>query len=148
MRIILLQEVAGLGNRGEVKEVKDGYAINFLIPQKLAAVATPAVLKQLEEKKLQEQRQAEKTKESSVALKGKIEGKALSFRRKAEEGKLFGSVTRSDIAKELNAHFGFKLKADDIKLAKPFKELGEFPVPVILPGEIEVTIKVLVEEER
>jgi len=147
MRIVLLQEVAGLGGKGEIKEVKNGYAVNFLLPRGLAVAATRAVLRQLEEKKLREQKKTEKAKEDSTALKGKIEGKSLVFRRKAEEGKLFGSVTRSDIAKELNARFGFKLKADEIKLTKPIKELGEFPVRIILPGEIEATIKILVEEE-
>ncbi len=147
MKIILQQEVAGLGHKGEIKEVKPGYALNFLLPRGLAVLATASGLKRLEQAHSRQAEKAEAAKARVLALMPQLQKTPLVFKRKAKAGKLFGSVTRSDIAQEIGRLLGLRLPVGGVRLERSLKTLGDFPVTVILPGEIEVRIRVLVEEE-
>jgi large subunit ribosomal protein L9 len=147
MRVILLDDVPKLGRRGEVREVSDGYARNFLLPQKLALTATPANLKNLEHIKARQDARAAKVRAEAEAQARAIE--ALHFtqaRQASDEGRLFGSVGRADIAAFLAQH-GIEVERRRIVLDEPIKTLGEFTVPIRLHAEVTAQLKVSVTRE-
>ena len=147
MKIILLDDVQKLGRRGEVRDVSDGYARNFLIPKKLALSATAGNLKNLDHIKKQANAKADRIKEDAEALRDKIEGVTYEERRQAsEEGKLFGSVTSQHIADYL-AQQGIPVDRRRIHLDEPIKTLGETSVEVRLHADVAAQLKVSVVRE-
>ena len=144
MKVILLDDVTKVGRRGEVRDVSDGYARNFLIPKKLALSATAGNLKNLEQIKRQQDAKADRIKADAEALRAKIEALVYEERRQAsEEGKLFGSVTSQDIAEFLDKH-GIKVERRRIHLDEPIKTLGETSVPIRLHQDVTAQFKVSV----
>jgi large subunit ribosomal protein L9 len=144
MDIILMENVDGLGNIGDLVKVKAGYARNYLIPQKLAVVANKRNLKELEHQKRQLERKAQKVLQASEVIKEQIEKVSCSFAlRASEEGKLFGSVTSMEIESKL-VEAGIEIDRKKIQLAEPIKALGDYEVPVKLPAGITATVKVTV----
>jgi large subunit ribosomal protein L9 len=142
MKVILLDDVTKVGRRGEVREVSDGYARNFLIPKRLALSASAGNLKNLEHIKQQQEAKADRVKADAESLRARIEALAYEERRQAsEEGKLFGSVTAQDIADFLRAR-GIKLDRKRITLDEPIKALGEFSVSMRLHQEVTAQLKV------
>jgi len=144
MKVILLDDVQKLGRRGEVRDVSDGYARNFLIPKKLALSATAGNLKNLEHIKTQANAKADRIKGDAEALRDKIEALSYEERRQAsEEGKLFGSVTSQDIVDFLAQH---KLSVDRkrVQLDEPLKSLGETVVPIRVHTDVTAHLKVSV----
>ncbi len=147
MKIILLDDVAKLGRRGEVRDVSDGYARNFLIPHKLALTATPGNLKNLGQIKTQQDAKASRIRMDAEALRARIEALACEERRQAsEEGKLFGSVTGQDLVDFL-ARNGITVEKRRIALDEPIKSLGEVNVPIRLHPEVTAQLKVSVVRE-
>ena len=147
MKVILLDDVAKLGRRGEVRDVSVGYARNFLIPKKLALSASAGNLKNLDHIKKQQESKAERIKGDAQGLQQRIEALTYEERRQAsEEGKLFGSVTAQHIADFLDRH-GVKLERRRIHLDEPIKTLGETMVPVRLHADITAQLKVSVIRE-
>ena len=147
MKIILLDDVGTLGRRGEVREVSDGYARNFLIPQKRALTATPGNLKNLAHIKSQQEAKASRIKAEAESLRARIEALVCEERRQAsEEGKLFGSVTTQDLADFL-ARQNIQIEKRRILVEEPIKGLGEFVVPVRLHPEVTARLKVVVVRE-
>jgi large subunit ribosomal protein L9 len=147
MKIILLDDVQKLGRRGEVRDVSDGYARNFLIPQKLALSATAGNLKNLEHIKKQANAKADRIKDNTEALRAKIEALTYEERRQAsEEGKLFGSVTSQDLVEFLDKH-GVKVERKRVQLDEPIKALGETVVPIRLHADVTAQLKVSVARE-
>jgi large subunit ribosomal protein L9 len=147
MKIILLDDVGTLGRRGEVREVSDGYARNFLIPQKHALTATPGNLKNLAQIKSQQEAKASRIKAEAESLRARIEAVVCEERRQAsEEGKLFGSVTTQDLADFL-ARQNIQIEKRRILVEEPIKGLGEFVVPVRLHPEVTARLKVVVVRE-
>jgi large subunit ribosomal protein L9 len=147
MKVILLDDVAKLGRRGEVRDVSDGYARNFLIPKKLALSASAGNLKNLVHIKNQQESKAERIKGDAQGLQQRIEALTFEERRQAsEEGKLFGSVTSQHIADFLDRH-GVKVERRRIHLDEPIKTLGETMVPVRLHADITAQLKVSVIRE-
>ncbi len=139
MKILLLKDVKKLGRKNEIKEVKDGYALNFLIPQKLAERAGPQT-----EKEMQKRREiAEREMESQIQ---KIKGLKILFEKKAnEKGVLFSAISGEDISKEINTLTGVSVDPDAVLLKEPLKKAGAFPTAVKLLGqeaELMVEIKV------
>ena len=135
MKIILLDDVAKVGRRGEVRDVSDGYARNFLIPKKLALSASAGNMKNIEHIKQQAHAKADRVKDDAEAMRQRIETLTLEERRQAsEEGKLFGSVTSQDIAVERRR----------IHLDEPIKTLGETSVPIRLHQDVTAQFKVSV----
>ena len=147
MKIILLEDVPTLGRRGEVRDVADGYARNYLLPHKLALNATTANLKNLEGIKARQESQAAKSVAQSQAQAQVIAGLHLAVSRQAsDEDRLFGSVGRNDIAAFLTQH-GVEVERRRIELDEPIKTLGEFSVPIRLHGDVTAQLKVTVTRE-
>jgi large subunit ribosomal protein L9 len=147
MKVILLDDVSKVGRRGEVRDVSDGYARNFLLPKKLALTATPGNLKNLDHIKTQQQAKADRVKSDADTLRARIEGLTYEERRQAsEEGKLFGSVTAQDIVDFLQQQ-GIKVERRRVQLDEPIKTLGETPVTIRLHHEVTAELKVNVVRE-
>ena len=147
MKIILLDDVATVGRRGEVRDVSDGYARNFLIPKKLALSASAGNLKNLEHIKQQAESKAQRIKGDAEGLQRRIEALHYEERRQAsEEGKLFGSVTSQDIADFLGRQ-GVKIERRRIQLDEPIKSLGETTVAVRLHADVTAQLRVTVTRE-
>ncbi len=145
MEVILTENVEGLGNIGEMFNVKPGYARNFLLPRHYAVEANPRNVKEFEHQKRQAQRKLEmRTKEAEV-IKNRIEAIAcVVSHRASEDGKLFGSVTNMELAEKLNAA-GVEIDRKKIVLAEPIKSLGLHEVPIKLDAGVVATLKVTVE---
>ncbi len=147
MKIILLDDVSKVGRRGEVREVSDGYARNFLIPKKLALSATAGNLKNLEHIKTQQEAKADRVKADAESMRSRVEAIVYEERRQdSEEGKLFGSVTSQDIADFLGAK-GLKIDRRRITLDEPIKTLGEFTVSMRLHTDVTAQLRVNVARE-
>lgn len=132
MKVILLKDVPSIGRTGEVRDVKDGYARNFLLPRGLAAPATESSLHNLAQtREVAKQREARVLQEV-VALKTRLEALVVEVRARAgEEGRLFGSVTAQDIADAINRK-GVEITKKQIELADPIRTTGFYKVPVHL----------------
>ena len=147
MKVILLDDVSKLGRRGEVRDVSDGYARNFLIPKKLALSATHGNLKNLEHIKTQQEAKADRVKSDAEALRERIEALTYEERRQAsEEGKLFGSVTSQHIAEFLEQH-RISIERRRVQLDEPIKTLGESVVTIRIHPEVTAQLKVSVVRE-
>ncbi|HZP04404.1 MAG TPA: 50S ribosomal protein L9 [Terracidiphilus sp.] len=147
MEVILREDVANLGLRGEVVKVADGYGRNYLLPRKLAMQATEANKAIIEQMKAAAERRSATEKAQAEVLVTKIEPLALSFTRKAgEQGHLFGSVTSADIAAELATH-GFEVDRRKIQLSEPLKNLGDYTVAIRLHREVTARVRVKVQAE-
>jgi len=147
MKIILLDDVNKVGRRGEVRDVSDGYARNFLIPKKLALHATAGNMKNLQSIKNQQQAKADRVKDDAEALRARIEALTFEDRRQAsEEGKLFGSVTTQDMVEFLDRN-GVKIERKRLHLEEPIKTLGDTTVSIRLHPEVTATLKVSVVRE-
>jgi large subunit ribosomal protein L9 len=147
MKIILLDDVPKLGRRGEVRDVSDGYARNYLLPHKMALHATAANLRNLDTIKARQDSQAARMKAEAEAQARVIEGLTLTQARQAsDEGRLFGSVGKADLAAFLAQH-GIEVEKRRIGLDEPIKTLGEFSVPIRLHGDVTAQLKVSVSRE-
>src|SRR5580704_6137286 len=136
MEVILKEDIGKLGSRGDVVKVAEGYGRNYLIPKKLAIEATTANRAVIEQMKASAVRRLAREKGDAEALGKQLAGVELSFTRKAgERDQLFGSVTSSDIAHELE-HKGFNIDRRKVHLEEPLKQLGEFHIPVKLHREV------------
>jgi len=149
MQVILLEKVVNLGNLGEVVRVRDGYARNFLIPQKMARRATDAALKEFEARRAElEKVQAEKLA-AAEALGGRLAGYQLKVVQKAGvDGRLFGSVTNADVADGLKKAGFDAVEKGLVRLPNgPLKAVGEYPIQVALHADVTVDVTVVVEGE-
>lgn len=145
MKIILTDEVRGLGHRGDLVEVKNGYARNFLLPQGLAFLATQANKRRLEEEKKSYDEKVLREKAVSEEVARKMEGMRLTLVKKAGEGDvLYGSVTTADIADAL-AEKGIKVDRRRVELEEPIKRLGEHQVHVKLHRDVSVPVTIEVQ---
>jgi large subunit ribosomal protein L9 len=147
MKIILLDDVTKVGRRGDVREVSDGYARNYLIPKKLALSATAGNLKNLDHIKTQQDAKASRIKADAEALRDRIEGLVYEERRQAsEEGKLFGSVTAQDIVDFL-AQRTIQVERRRVTLDEPIKTLGETLVTIRLHQDVTARLRVNIVRE-
>ncbi len=147
MEVILRENVEGLGKRGDIVRVKDGYARNYLIPRRLAVPVTPGNIKQIELEKKNWAIKHQKEIEAAEAIKDIIEKITITVTKKAgENNQLFGSVTAQDIADAL-AKEKVEIDKKKIELPEQIKELGTFPVKIKLHPEITVETKVYVVSE-
>ena len=147
MEVILKEDVANLGHRGDVVKVADGYGRNFLLPRKLALQATLANKAVIEQMKAAAERRSATEKVQAQELVAKLEPLTLAFTSKSgENGQLFGSVTSADIASELAAK-GFDVDRRKVQLAEPIKSLGDFTISVKLHREVTAHLRVNVAAE-
>ncbi|MDT7923330.1 MAG: 50S ribosomal protein L9 [Chlorobiota bacterium] len=144
MKVILRQDVENLGKMGDIVEVRDGYARNYLIPRGLAYYASEGAIRRLEQEKRQYQRRLERERISAQELAAQLEQLVLSIpMRVGEEGRLFGSVTPQMIADELSLR-GFTIDRRAIVLEEPIRSLGTFEVKIKLHPEVVATVKLWV----
>jgi len=148
MRVILLQAIEKLGKKYDVKDVKNGYARNFLIAKGLAKPATKEVLKWLDLQKETETKKAEEELKKIQETASAIDGQEIVITVKTgEEDQLFESITSQKISEKLK-ELGFDIKKNQIYLSEPIKELGEFPIKIKLEHNLESEIKVIITEEK
>ena len=148
MEVILKEDVPKLGSRGDVVKVAEGYGRNYLLPHKLAIEASAANKAVIDQMKASTVRRGVKEKSDAELLAKQFDGVSLNFtRRSGENDQLFGSVTSSDIARELE-HRGFNIDRRKVQLDEPLKALGEFTVPIKLHQEVTTTVKVTIAKEK
>lgn len=146
MKVIFLQDVKSQGKKGQIKDVSEGYALNFLIPRGLAKPASEGNLKTLDNQKKAEARRKEQEKEEAQQLGKTLEQLTVELSSKSGEGgRLFGSITNKQIAERLE-EMNIKIDKRKIALDEPIRSLGYTNVPVKLHPEVTVTLKVHVKE--
>lgn len=144
MEVILRHAVENLGKPGDVVKVKNGYARNYLLPHNLAYEATPGNLKRIQQERDRLEAAENTRRDSAQEIATKLEQVSLTFSaRVGEEGKLFGSVTATDIAQQLEQQ-GFHIEKRQIDLHEPIKSLGVYRVPVRLHADVKPEIRVWV----
>lgn len=144
MKVILRSDVSKVGRAGDIKDVSNGFGRNFLLPNKFAQIATPAALKQWERGKEKRSKQFASRQAEFKVLASKINGVGLSFSRPAgAEGKLFGSVGKSDILKSLKS-CGYTVEKGALVLDQPIKQVGDHEIEIRLMPDVSAKIKVTV----
>jgi large subunit ribosomal protein L9 len=147
MKVILLKNVDKLGKEGETKEVADGYARNFLIPQDLAQPATEQALREAELNATKKSKAVQTDLEEAQKLAEQLDGRELFIKVKEKDGTLFGSVNEKTISKTF-ADEGLKIESENVKLEEPIKEVGDYDVRLELPHGLEANIKVILVPEE
>ncbi|MFC0210952.1 50S ribosomal protein L9 [Paenibacillus chartarius] len=149
MKVIFLKDVKGQGKKGEIKEVSEGYAANFLFKQGLAQPASEGAVKTLDNQKKAEERRKEQEKQDAKELGVKLAELTVQLRAKAGEGgRLFGAVTNKQVADELEKQHKIKLDKRKIVMDDPVRTLGVTKVPVKLHPEVTSSLNVHVVEEK
>ncbi|PMQ02515.1 MAG: 50S ribosomal protein L9 [Dictyoglomus sp. NZ13-RE01] len=147
-KVLLLQDISGVGKKGEIVEVSDGYARNYLFPRKLAQEVTEKMLKSIEEQKLSQQLKEERLINKYKKDKEILEKEILVIRTKVgEKGKLFGAITSKDIAEELKKKFKMEIDKKQVLLEDPIKNIGIYDVEVKLHPQVIAKVKVEVIPE-
>ena len=148
MKVVFLEDVSAKEKKGDIKDVSDGYARNYLLPRGLALPATPAAIK--EAKKITEERERKRARQHDeyVELAKQIEGKELRFKAKASsKGTLHGSITTADIAAELSNLINVDIDRKKIALKTPLHKVGTHEVDVVLAKDASAKIAVIIEGE-
>ena len=149
MKVIFQQDVRGQGKKGEMKEVSDGYARNYLLPRKLASEATADALNALKLKEKAKAAQMAKEKALAEENAKRLSGVVVQISARAGQGgRLFGAVTSQEIADALREQHGIELEKNKIVQAEPIKQFGSFEVKAKLGYEVSGTINVLVTEKK
>jgi len=148
MKVILLEDVKNLGEKNSIKEVKDGYARNYLLPKGLAVEATKSNISMINSKKEAEKIKKDKELENAQTLVDKLNNAAVEIKAKAgENGKLFGSITTMDIAETLKKDLGIEIDKKKISMPEAIKNLGNYEVEIKLYPGISSIVKVNIVEE-
>ncbi len=149
MKVILTEVVKFLGEPGEVKEVANGYARNYLLPRKMAVAATPGAMKQIDQRKATETRRIAKAEDDNRSLASTIEQTTLHIKaRVGTGGRLYGSVTSIDIAKALSDQLGQEIDRRKVELDENLHQVGTYQVPVRLVGRLVPKVNVIVEPDE
>ena len=147
MKVILLKDVKGQGKKGEIVNVSDGYARNYLFPRNLAQEATAQNLNSAQVKQEAAAHKKEMEKKNAQEMAKQLENKGVVIKAKCgSTGRLFGAITNAEIAEALNQQTGLDLDKKKVVLANPIKELGEYTVTVKLYAGVQATIGLKVEE--
>ncbi len=148
MRVILKEDVRNVGKKDQILNVSDGYARNFLFPKKLAIEANNSSLNELNLKKQSEEHRKLVELEESKDLAKKLEGKTIKIIVKTgDNGKLFGTVTNKEIAKEISEQLNLKVDKKKIVLDEPIKSLGTFNVDIKLHSKVTAKVKIYITEK-
>ncbi|MDY6934778.1 MAG: 50S ribosomal protein L9 [Spirochaetota bacterium] len=147
MKVILQQDIQYLGEAGDIKEVSDGYARNYLLPKKLVILSNEVSKKAMEHQKRLIRRKKEKRRNRIEKLAESLTGIEVSMNAQVgEEGKLFGSVTSIDIAKKLK-ELGYEIDKRKIQLVEPIKHIGRYEVPIKLDEGFTAKVAIIVDKE-
>lgn len=148
MRVLFIQDVLNVADAGQIKDVADGYARNFLLPRQLAVPATKGQQKQIEQHLQSIERRRLRELDGLKALAASLDGQTVTIvARAGENGRLFGSVTTSDIAAALEPVAGKPVDRRKIDLTEPIRVIGEHPVSIRYGKDIQATVTVVVEGE-
>ena len=148
MKVILLEDVKSLGKKGEVVNVSDGYARNFIFKKNLGLEATPKALNDLKLQKQNDEKIAAENLEKAKVLAGELSGKSVTLSIKAgSDGRAFGSVSTKEISADAKEQLGYDLDKKKMHLAEPIKNVGSFTVPVKLHPKVTAELKVIVKEK-
>ncbi len=148
MKVLLTQDVYNLGHAGDVKNVADGYGRNFLLPRGMAILATPSALKRSERLKASATEKRARDKSDIDALASVIGGSSFTFSvRAGEKGKLYGSITSTQIADAISAKLGSEFDKRKVALREPIREVGTYTVPVRLSADSSPSVTVIVQPE-
>ncbi len=148
MRVILLKSIENLGEKGDVKEVANGYARNFLLPNNLVKPATKKALEELKKQKELVAQKAEQELKGIELFVSQVDGQEIEIPMKLkEDGKIYGSITPFKISQALKKK-GFDIKKAQVILKEPVKKLGEYPVTINFDHGLEAEAKVIVSEEK
>ncbi|BCL82846.1 50S ribosomal protein L9 [Ktedonobacteria bacterium brp13] len=143
MKVILLKDVEGLGKAGDLKEVANGYARNYLLPRQVAAGATPGLVANRSQRIAAEQRKLEKLNESNRQLAQRLGEVSLTFKAKVgTQGRLYGSITSQDIAAALRDAEKITVDRRVIDLAEPIRSLGSYSISVKVASQLESKLTV------
>lgn len=149
MKVLLVEEVHGLGKPGQVKEVAEGYARNFLLPKKLAVPATPGAMKELEIRQAADKKRLAKVDEEMLGVGKKLDEAIVTVRSKVGEGgKLYGSITTGDVAEAIGKQLGQEVDRRKIEIEEPIRHVGSYKVPIRLSKNVTATINLSVEGEE
>lgn len=151
MKVILAADVEKLGHKGDVVTVADGYARNYLVPKGLALTASKGALKQAEQMRRAREEETKKAKEAAAAKVATLGASPVYISARAgEEGKLFGSVTNSDVARAIVEQLGEEVDRRQIRLEDPIRTLGQHQIEIHLHEEVNalVTVEVIAHEEE
>jgi large subunit ribosomal protein L9 len=146
MKLILVEDVDGLGHKGDVADVADGYARNYLLPRRLAVKATSGAMRDAERIRHAREEADRKAREAAEAVSAALDGqKIVVAARAADEGKLFGSIGRRDVAEAIKRFTGMEIEHSDIDLRTPIKELGSYEIRVrpLEDVECQLTLEVI-----
>ena len=149
MKVIFNQDVRGQGKKGELKEVSDGYARNYLLPRKLASEATPDMLNAFRLREKAKKAQMEREKAEAEANAKRLEGVIVNISARAGQGgRLFGAITSQEISDALREQHGIEIEKNKIVQSEPIKGFGSFEVKAKLGYEVSGKINVLVTEKK
>lgn len=148
MRVLFLKDVKGTAKSGEIKDVADGFARNYLLPKGLAIPATQSALKSAAIQAQIAQSKKERARSEATALAEQLHGLRVTFRAKVgEQYRLYGSITNADIAEALSKEVGQEIDKRKIVLPEPLRHLGEYQVPIRIAPGLEPTVTVVIERE-
>jgi large subunit ribosomal protein L9 len=148
VKVVLRDDVENVGRKGDLIEVTDGFARNYLVPRGLAIKATKGVVQQADAMRRNRDARDAREREAAQALADQLTGQRIELRARAGEGgRLFGSVTAADVVEAVRAQTGVELDRRKTQLADPLKELGAVEIPVKLHTDVEVTLSVDVVPE-
>ena len=148
MKVILTQDVRGLGKAGQLVQVADGYGRNYLIPNGLAVAATGASAQAIKQQQEQLQRRLQRELEQARELASRLDGQTLVITARAGEGgRLFGSVTAADVAAALEQRYGARVERRRVELEGPIKALGSYPATLRLAPGVSATVTIVVEAQ-
>lgn len=151
MKIILAQDVDKLGKKGDVVTVADGYARNFLVPKGLALFASKGALKQADQMRRAREEKERKLRDAAAARVSKLGASPVYISARAgEEGRLFGSVTKADVARAIQEQLEENVERHQVRLDDPIRSLGSHPVEIHLHADVNamVTVEVIAHEEE
>ncbi len=148
MKVILTETLANLGDAGSIKEVKNGYARNYLLPRGLAKPATPGMVKMIEQQAAADQKRLVKAEDENRSLATQIEQQTIRLTAKVGQGgRLYGSITAAQIAEALSEKLGQPVDRRKVEMSENIHSVGEYNIPVRLVGRLIPQVKVIVEAE-
>lgn len=148
MKVILTQDVKKQGVKGQILEVSDGYARNYLIPQGLAEEANKTRLKEIQEKSVREAKQKDLEKDHAEQLKARLDGQTIEIKAKTgSNDKLFGAVTSKEIADGVEARFKVKIDKKKIEMSEAIKHLGEYSFKIKIYPSVQAELKLIITAE-
>lgn len=148
MQVVFIQDIKNIARKGDVKNVKDGYFQNYLMPRKLAVLATEAKMKEAQQMKKQMVVEKEKIKEQAQELKKKLDGHKITIKGKSKGDKLYGSIGEKEIADLLEKDFKVRFTKEHFKLSEHIKVVGSYEIPVKLADGVEAKVMLEVKGEK